>query len=497
MKVISMRFSERLTERFSKRSSCLKRTLLLCLILPLLLSAGAAQAEQAVFLPGVTANTSPMELTVSVQLNEHRPFDTVRTGWLNDLLRHITLTVRSQNLEDESWSQMSLQVDDEEVIGVTELVGPGKSQAQVSVLPNILYTRTSEEGTALDALLGSNISAETLFGFDGTETDWRDDGEALLYAIQDACAEDMTNKAYRETISGFTTVARRKILTIDAEGAEDFRQTLMTLCPDGDLQALLSRLTFSGKQSLKLYTTEEGSIVQAEYTGRMGVDDDHMRQVSITWKMLRKDYLVKDNLSIKSPTVSGKDSTDYDTITYTRRLEEEDSTATLVSSLNYKRRLDKRITTWTAETDLTRTPGDSAMQVAGTVTLGYDPPYDDNAETAILTLDLTVPTGPLTLSGTVNYQQKYDGKKQEDADLTIRLAPCAGFTFALSGQETVLDELQAEELAALQETLSKKASAALVRPLVLLPREETYFFSYELPDENWQQIVDAAQSAAP
>lgn len=485
MKVKSMRFSG------------IKRMLLCAAVLLLLITTSIAQAEQAAFLPGVTAGKSSMELTVSLLLNEHRPFDDVRTGWLNDLLRHITLTVRSQRLENESWSQMSLQVDDKEAIGITELVGTSGSQAQVSVLPNTLYTRISNEGTALDALLGSSLSAETLFGFDGTETSWRDDGEELLYAILDAYAEEMTDRAYRETISGYTTVARRKVLTVNAENVEGFRQTLLTLCPDGRLQALLSSLIFSGKHSLKLYTTEENAIVQAEYNGRMGTDNDHMRQVSITWKMLRKDYLVKDNLSVKSPTVSGKDSTDYDTITYTRRLEEKDSSATLVSALNYKRRLDKRITTWTAETDLTRAPGDDAMQVTGTVTLGYDPPYDDNAETAILTLDLAVPAGPLTLSGTVNYQQKYDGKKQEDADLTIRLAPCGGFTFALSGQETSLDALDADALAALQETLTRKATSALVRPLVLLPREETYFFSYDLPDENWQQIVDAAQSTSP
>lgn len=478
-----------------KVQAVMKQKLLLSLcILLMLLPLGSSLADEAVFLSAQPRSGAPLEMQVQARLIEHMPFDEVRTGWLNDLLAHITFTVRSQSLDGERWSQLSLRVDDDEALGITDCTGNGGSQVQLSVLPDVIYTRSAGEETALDTLLGEAVSAGGLYGLDGSEVAWREDGEALLYAVQDACAEQMTNRAYRETITSYTTVARRKTLSVASEDAEAFRETLLSLCPEGNLRDLLAALVFSGKQTLTLYTLEDGTIIQATHAGRMGTDEDHLRQVNITWKMLRKDYLVKDDLSIKSPSVSDSSSTDYDTITYARRLEEKDGTAALTSSFSWKRRVEKRITTTSGTLSLNRATLTEGEQVTGTVTLTLDPPLEDNEESTALTVDLLFPGSPDTLSGTVNVTQKYNGKVRESAELTLRLQPCEAFTFALTGSEQPLDGMEEDALAALRETLQQRAAAAIVRPLVLLPREETYFFSYELPDESWQRIVDAAQA---
>lgn len=478
----------------------MKKTLVTCLLV-LLLSLSAACAETATFLPDIAWNDSPMELTLlQVTLNEHQPFDEIRTGWLNDLLRHITLTLRMQTLGEEAWSQMSLQVDNSEVIGMTQRVGAAQSQLQTTLLPDVTYTLPAGQGTALETLLGATLEDGSLYGLDGTESAWLSDGEALLYAVQESYAGQITDTARRETITGFTTVARRKTLTIAKDDAETFRQSLLALCPEGQLHDLIASLTFSSKQTLVLNTLENGTIVQAKFTGQMGVDSDHMRSVTITWKMLRKDYLVKDDLTVKSPTLQGKSSTDYNTLTYTRKLTEEGDEAVLASEFSYKRRENKLITTTTGKAALTRTTDEDGLHnVQGTITLTNDPPLEeeDNKESTALTLDLDVDAVLHILSGHVNVVQKYNKKLQEDADLTVLLIPCETFGFTLSNSITALDTLDADTLASLQETLQKRATAVLVRPLVLLPREETYYFSYGLPDENWQQIVEAAQSVAP
>ena len=157
-----------------KVQAVMKQKLLLSLcILLMLLPLGSSLADEAVFLSAQPRSGAPLEMQVQARLIEHMPFDEVRTGWLNDLLAHITFTVRSQSLDGERWSQLSLRVDDDEALGITDCTGSGGSQVQLSVLPDVIYTRSAGEETALDTLLGEVVSAGGLYGLDGSEVAWR------------------------------------------------------------------------------------------------------------------------------------------------------------------------------------------------------------------------------------------------------------------------------------------------------------------------------------
>lgn len=418
------------------------------------------------------------------------PFDEVRLGWLNDLVRHMKLVIRTSSPEMEQISQLSLQVDGSQVVGVTVRRGDGLEQAQFNVQPGVVY-EGGEGVSALSILPGYVEPTDGIYGVDGTQKQWLEDGEALMYAVIDRYAEEISDKSQRTKINGFTTAERRKTLTIAKADAEDFRQALLELCPEGKLKELLSSIVFGSKLAFVFNTMEDGTVIRMNLTGRAGVDSSHQRQVNLTVKSLGDEEGEKMSIELKSPAVEGQ-GTDYNTLAYDSEWTRDGDQTSLTSSFTYTRRIDKVKTITSGKAELTRTEGDEGAQLQGTISLENDPPEEDDAEGITLDVELYV-RGASQLDGTVKAERLLNGTVQQSAIIKAEAREGAPLTWELPRETVSLASLTPEQQAEMGEALSRKVTTAVIRPLVLLPREETYYLSYDMPDDLWQQIVDAAQ----
>lgn len=460
---------------------------LLCMLLVL----STALAE-GTFWPDLDLTASPMQLTISAEAVTHMPYDDTRVAWLNGLLKHITLTADYQQVADETYMDMAVRVDDDTIFTITECEEEQYSMVQLSLTPGVTYV--SPAGTAaLDTLMGIAAAGEpNALGLTLADLAWMDDAEALMNLIRREWMDSISNKADKQSISGYGTATRRLTLTVAADDAEAFGAWLTEHCPRGRLAEVISQLTFTGKQTLVWRIDAEDRVHQFTYNGSFKAEGIDKRKLSITWNMARTATTTKDSLAVKTPQ-SNEKKAEYNTLNWKRTQQEKNGVVTDKEEFTYTQRIDGQKLSMSGSADVTRTDAEGLSQYAGTIQLKRTLPDADD-EQLDLTLDLAVDEANTSVQGDVKVASMVDSLNREAAVLHISLIPDEPVKWSLQPENLYLDTLAEAELQALTAQITQRAALALIRPLVLLPREDTLFLSQDLSDEAWEAIVDAAKA---
>lgn len=471
---------------------------LACCVAAALLAISGAQAEVKL-LPQLDAwmlAQQPLEITLAADVAVHMPFDDTRAGQLRAMLNHITLRMNHQQLQEESWSRVALEVDGAEAVSMSMREMAAEAQLQLSSQPDRTYVASAGQDPA--ALLLGESTAVSFAGMDGTELAWLDDAYDLLNGLDVALADYGTEKSVKTAITNMGTARKKITYTIPADDAAKLTELLPGLCVDGALQRLLTGLVYSGKQQFVVYQAENGEILKGTYEGKCGVDTDHLRTVSISWSLKRDDADTRDTFTMKSPAVKG---TDRNTITF-KRVEKAkaDGTVTLEASYKHESVESKVKQTVSAEAELKAAPKASGTQLTGSVSIKLTPAEDDDKQQLILTPTLIFAgeeespgiTGTLTVETRAGASLK---RVTEKATLTIDLHRGDYFDWELRESTVDLTALSESQLATVCTAAAGDVATDLIRPLVLLPYEDTLFLSADLDEASWQKIVDAARAA--
>lgn len=461
----------------------------------------SALGEMA-FIPQMDAwnlEVVPLEVNLWASVSTHMPFDEERTAQLNALLNHLSLRLNWQHLEEEEWSRLAILVDGAEALSASQREKQGETLLQFSVQPDNTYLLSSDnlsgDSQAMLSFLGGEKADLSIYGLHGDEEAWLEDGLALLENIgQDLDAYKKEGKI-KQSIKNMGTARVKQTYTIPKADAAILGEAIANNSLDGELRELLTSLTFSGKQTLTLYRAEGGEILRADYSGNCGVDEDHMRKVTLTWKLRRDSDAVRDHLTLKSPAVSGSDR---NTVTLERSMLANDKgQINLDEKFTYEWVADRKKTTLSGTVDLTNDLSEEASHVTGTVTIKQVLPGEDKSTSIRLTPDLTVAgaDGLPSVLGSVTVEQLSGKNVMEKADLSVTLGVGGNLSWESRPQTVSINLLTEEQAAITASELSSAAATALIRPMVLLPREDTLYLSADLSDEAWQKIVDAAQSA--
>ena len=158
---------------------------------------------------------------------------------------------------------------------------------------------------------------------------------------------------------------------------------------------------------------------------------------------------------------------------------------------------DKKKTTLSGAVDLVNTLSEQESHITGTVTMKQVLPGEDKSTSIRLTPDLIVAgsDGLPSAQGSLTVEQLSGKNVLEKADLSVTLGVGSYFAWESRPQTVSINLLTEEQAAITAGELASAAATALIRPMVLLPREDTLYLSADLSDEAWQKIVDAAQSA--
>ena len=472
----------------------IRRFLAAMLALLLLISSALAEASLVPHIDDWRLDTSPVQVTMSVQVNSLAEFDETRVAQLNGLLKHLTVTVKYQETQQEQWGRVGIAVDGSEALALTINERDGLAQAQLSCIGDTTYTSASGDDVAV-WLLGEEVSDEAACepGIEAIISPWLSDGYRMLDLLPNVLADFTAEKTVKTSISKMGTARIQQTITIPEENVGVLPETLASLCTDEATTAVLGSAVFSGKQVIKLWRNADGELIKATWSGQIGPDAEHLRKVSLTWTMRRDDDNTRDEITLKTPAVNGND---YNTISFKRTAKvDEMGVITLTASYSHKSRSDQTVVTRTGEAQLTSTPTSEGIQITGEITQSVTPQKEDEL-TLILTPDLVFAAEDVHVYGTIGMERRAEKRVLSSVTLTVDMTQGSYFDWLLMPHTIDMDSLNQNGQAAMtHEEITGAAATALIRPLVLLPYEDTLYLSDGLDEAAWAKIVNAARQA--
>ena len=466
----------------------LKRLLAVCLMVAMLPVGALCDSMLLPQLEGWQLGVQPLQISMQVQAESVPEFDENRLNQFNALLKHLTFSLQYQESASEQWGSVGVAVDGDKVLSLTVNETADRAYAQLSCVPDKTYASASGKDIGT-WLLGGAETAEVL-SLDGLLSPWLDNGYAVFEKLPDALAEYTIEKSVKTKIGQMGTARVKQTVTIPADAAGTLSEKLSALSNDAGIAATLSNAVFSGKQTITIFCDEDGQMLKVTYTGRCGADEDHLRKVNLTWMMKRTEKDVRDSISLKTPAVKGND---YNTLTFNRTEKaDEYGTVDLDASLTHNSRIDSKRTSVTAEADLEAMLTAEGTRLSGEITRSLKENSGDT-QWLILEPELVFAADDLHMTGTMAVETRTEKRTENRYLLSMEMTFGSYFEWLLHENMVDMDAIAAET--SVRDEFTAAIAQALIRPLVLLPYEDTLYLSDGLEPDVWQSIVEKAREA--
>jgi len=452
----------------------------LCLALMMLCAPALAEAPFLMHADGWDLSAASLEVVLSANVKSLMPFDEDRLAMLQAVTNNLSLRLTTASSE----SSVAILVGQSEALTLSEQQGA----VQISTIPGMSFVSSQD---ALDKLLGVAPIDMSLYGIRANAETLLDDGWVLLTAIDEPLKDYADRRSVKTSIKDMGTARSCTDYTVPKAGAEALKDTLLSLCPDGWLREIISGLTFSGKQTLRVYRTEEEVPLRMEYNGVCG-PEGNLRTVKLIWRTRRDDTAHRDEITLTSPAKSGGNK---NTLEFERIIKKNKSGALeQTGSFSYTTVKDKQTTVRKGDFELKNKYTDSSDAVTGSVTLQQKLPGESSYSGMTFAPDLLI-TGTQespVITGSIEVTELSGKNVLNQAVITLKLQPGEGIQWLPCENTIDLDTLSEDELAILQQDVADSAATAIVRMLILLMQQDAEWFFRDLPDEVVQQIIDAS-----
>lgn len=463
-----------------------KRMMVMILILlVLMMNAALAEVPFLMHSNGWTWEGIPVDVLLKADVNTHMPFDEDRLAMLTPITD--MLTMRLVTGDDEGL--VSISAAENELL---TLQYKGKA-VQLSSMPDVTYTA---EADPMSVLLGEDVSADGVYEL--LELDRRGetlitDGRALLEKLVNALAEQGKKAKNTTSISGYGRAAYTMEYSFTANKAEKLHEALLENCPEGWLKEIISCLTFSGKQTIRVHFSQEDAIIRAEYNGTCGTQND-LRTVKLIYKFRHDMEMEKDHIELTSPAKKGKNK---NTLTFDRTVQTNKSGArSITGSFKYTKTKESITSVWDGTFGLFNAYNDQSDVLTGEFTLEKKLNGAEKVDAITLTPNLTI-SGTAeepVIQGTLTIEEKYAGRITEQAAVSIDLKRAQPLAWNDTAQQIDLSAQDEAALAQTQRGVAASLAEAVVRPLILKMGKDAQWFFRDLSDEVVQSILDAAAS---
>lgn len=456
----------------------------LCLaLLYLTISPALAQVPFLVHSADWSLANTPLDVRLTADVSAHMPFDDDRLATLTPIIDLLSLRI----VTGEAVSGVTISMEDQELL---TLLTSGDA-AWLSCLPDVSFTADAD---AVSLLLGeeTTVTDVSFFGVRAEAETLLEDGEALLTAIPSLLADYGKPTRGQTKISGMGTAQYRWDYTVPAEAAEQVRDMLIGACPDGWLKSLLSSLTLTGKQTLRMYYTADDQLLRAEYNGSCGVGDDR-RTVNLVWRMCRTDDVIKDDLTLTSPAKTGSNK---NSLTFTRNLtRKSDGTIELTGEFAYTVTQNKLTDVRKGEFSLTNAWNGEADVITGHI--NFRRLEDGDSKYGQLELEPSLTIGGTAeapvITGTLTVREMWGKNDREEAVLHVSATRAEPLNWPESAETIDLSALDEERLAQVQALAESAVTTAIVRPILLRLGADAEWFFQDLPADAVQSILDAVR----
>lgn len=461
----------------------IRRGIALCLLLALLMTSALAEAPFQQHTAGWTLEGVPVEVELRADVQSLMPYDEDRLAMLTQVTDVLSMRLRT-GMDEGS---VTIRVGQTEALTMAYL----EDAVQLSCVPEMSFT--TQSGDPMGLILGASTAVETPYGLRADAETLLDDGWTLLLALEEPLAPYGKVKNVKTSITDMGVARTCTDYTINAGSVDVLAPMLLENCPEGWLRDILSCLTFSGKQTLRVYRDADGVPLRMEYNGACGPAGD-MRTVKLVWRMRRDDVARRDEVTLTSPAKSG---TNKNTLEFERVISRNKQGAVVMEgSFTYTVTLDKQTTARKGSFSLTNAGTDAADVITGEVTLQQKLPGEDAFAGIRFAPDMILAGTPdePEFTGTITCST-LNGKNVLDCVVIhIDLHPCTVSDWKESEETLDLDQLTPEELAALQSDVALGVASSLVRPLIILLGDQADWFFRDMLPEQIRRITDASMN---
>lgn len=460
-----------------------KKILAICLALLILMTSAVAEVPFLVHSQGWQLDETPVEVVLKAAVEAHLPFDKDRLAMLTPVTDLLSLRL----ITGDNAGSVDVSIRDEEALSLQY----SGNEVQISCVPGVTYAAQEDPMSALLGGEAAAISGYEVLHLSPKGESLLIDGKALLDQIPAAFEANGKRSKADNNISGYGKAAYRMDYTIAASKVESMKETLLSICPEGWLKEIISGLTFSEKQSLRIYYTAQDEIVRIEYNGACG-PEGNLRTVKLVGRFRSDDAVEKDYLELTSPAKKGKDKNN---LTFERTVETNKKGARVVKG-NYKYTVikDGVTSTWNGEFNLVNAFTDGKDVITGDAKFTTKLNGADYADAITFTPALIISgtqENPV-VEGEVNIVQKAGTKVAEQAKITLALKRAEPILWAENAQVVDLSAMDEASLAAVRQEVAAAMATSLVRPLIVLMGKDAEWFFRDIPAEAVQSIIDAA-----
>lgn len=516
----------------------------LCALLTACMLTGAASADILGLDESLSAYldiNDDLRYGFSLQLGAFLPYGEGTLEMLNAVLRHISVAASVT----EDVSSMSLCVDGESVLDLTERTADFGTELTVSALPNRTLL---SGGSAMDALNGGSANEEATF--DALKA--ISETEACYQALTDAIVPYAEQKKANYNIKGVGSSKWSRIARLTTDQSAELASLIARVLGCGMDQAYRERLEQMGYQKgfiVGLYQTAEDGDDLAVYikgtvtfpeggTGKLSYQwafaDDGEKRVDTYKFELTGSKTISDNRTISasytrrskdgtfgvdgnwSATVKSSESTVLTTVTHALSGEETDGVRTLSGKLTTAEKTtangSSTTVTTTVTPDLKLTSADGSGVLSGAVeveqltdkntTLSFTLSFDEALAGALAAAAQSGELYAVTENGAPVYDPMPESSltqneeiEEEAADYLVgqppigyvsHEAPAAALTFNL-------DAATDTQMEALMDELLQNLAGRMLIALSALPREDIALLSDNMSDEDFAAFLQLVQ----
>lgn len=467
---------------------CIGRRLLSAALSLLMLMMTAAHADVPflVHSDGWNLEDTPVEVLLHADVDTHMPYDADRLAMLTPITDALSLRLMAGRDE----GLVSILLENQELLTLQQL----GNAVQLSCLPEVTYTASED---AMSLLLGADVSigGYEALGLPREGESLITDGRALLSKLPETMEGYAKASKSQQQISGYGRAESMVDFVFTAKQVEEFKTLLLSCCPDGWLRDIISGLTFTGKQTVRMYFAPENVLLRMEYNGGCGPDGD-LRTVKLVYKQRRDDDMDKDYIELTSPAKKG---TNKNTLTFERTAQTNTKGERVLSgSFKYSATKDGVNSITNGEFALQNAWDAASDRISGKVTiqrkLNGAEKYD--AITLAPTLTISGTQNEPSIVGNLEITEQYAGKTTEHAVVRIDLKKAALLTWTERAQKVDLSGMDENALCVVQMQVASQVATALIRPLIVRFGKDAQWFFRDLPEEAIQSIMDAAAPAA-
>ncbi len=464
----------------------MKRLMALALaLLILMMTAAQAEVPFLVHSAGWNLDDTAVEVLLKAQVGTHMPFDDERLAMLTPITDIISLRLVTGVGE----GAVTINVAEREALTLQY-----KGNAlRLSCRPDVTY---KAEGDPMSALLGEPASFSG--GYEALHLapegeSLITDGEIMLGNIPAALEKYGKRYASDTNISGYGKSAYRLDFNFAAGKEKELKEGLLDACPEGWLKEIISEMTFSGKQALRVYYDKNDAPLRMEFNGSFGPEGDN-RTVKLVCRMRHDAEMDKLYIELTTPAKKGKNKNN---LTFERTVTTNKKGAhTVAGSFKYTETKDNITSIWDGDFNLSNAYTDDADVLGGDFTLQTKLNGAEKYSAITIAPELTVSgteEAPV-INGWVNVTEQYAGKVTEQAKVSIDLKLAEPLAWSETERVIDLSAMTEGAKAAVREDTASMIAMALIVPLInALGENATYFFR-DLPEDAVKNIMDAAAS---